>query len=62
MPYYDTGPYTDDAPLRIAGMFLVDKQCLNDTVLEESSGIGLKAGSGWATTLIVFGVLAFNWL
>ena len=62
MPYYNTGPIQGDTNLRIAGAFGVEKQFLNDTVPEDSSGIGLKAGSGWATTLIVFGVLAFNWL
>ncbi|KFY26344.1 hypothetical protein V493_04145 [Pseudogymnoascus sp. VKM F-4281 (FW-2241)] len=60
MPYYNRGPQFTH--LRIAGTYLVDKQFLNDTVPEDSSGVGLKAGSVWATTLIVFGVLAFNWL
>lgn len=60
VPYYIKR--REDAYAGIAGQFLVDRQFLNDTLPEDSSGMGLKAGSGWATVLIVFGVLAFNWL
>ncbi|KFY99927.1 hypothetical protein V498_00414 [Pseudogymnoascus sp. VKM F-4517 (FW-2822)] len=60
MPYYTIGPR--DTHVAIAGQFLVDRQFLNDTLPEDSSGMGLNAGSGWETMLILFGVLAFNWL
>lgn len=48
MPYY---PGIEQRGL--AGRFLVDKQFLNNTLpaLEDTSGIGLKARSGWATTV-----------
>ncbi|KFY42322.1 hypothetical protein V494_02485 [Pseudogymnoascus sp. VKM F-4513 (FW-928)] len=61
MPYYDTGP-AGTTNETLAGRFVVNKQFLNDTVPEDSSGIGSKARSSVATMLIVFGVLAFNWL
>ncbi|KFY00499.1 hypothetical protein V490_01317 [Pseudogymnoascus sp. VKM F-3557] len=52
--------------LRISGTFFANKQFLNDTVAvpedKDGGGVGLKAGSGWATTLIMVGVLTFNWL
>ncbi|KFY44261.1 hypothetical protein V495_03549 [Pseudogymnoascus sp. VKM F-4514 (FW-929)] len=65
MPRYtDSRENQTDKELRIAGTFWASKQFLNDTVPEDKdgSGVGLKAGSGWATALIMFGVLAFNWL
>ncbi|KAL5347461.1 hypothetical protein ACLOAV_007773 [Pseudogymnoascus australis] len=60
VPYYIKNRV--DAYAGLAGQFLVDKQFLNDTLPEDSSGMGLTAGSSWATAFIVFGVLAFNWL
>ncbi|PGH17397.1 hypothetical protein AJ80_04853 [Polytolypa hystricis UAMH7299] len=69
MPYYVFPPTRigDREPtreLRIAGEFIVDKKFLNDSVpdTKDGSGIGLKAGNGWATAYIVLGVLAFSWL
>ncbi|KFY14390.1 hypothetical protein V492_02659 [Pseudogymnoascus sp. VKM F-4246] len=61
MPYYDTGP-AGTTNETLAGRFVVNKQFLNDTVPEDSSGIGSGARRGRATMLVVFGVLAFNWL
>ena len=64
-PYSFISPLTNEDFLK-AGMYRFIKTPLNDappvTDTKDDSGVGLKAWNGWATALIVCGVLAFNWL